>query len=125
MSAESAAAAAGALEFGGAPAVALAAMLQIGKTLESEEFAKKVVPALSKLFASTDRAIRRSLLESIDVYGQHLDEVSEARSKPPVQKGASPDLSDVTHGSPNFCVRDPLSASAYARPRNNEREGEL
>lgn len=55
--------------------MALAAMLQIGKTLEAEQFAKKVVPALSKLFTSTDRAIRRSLLENIDVYGRHLDEV--------------------------------------------------
>ena len=67
---------AGALEFGGAPAVALAAMLQIGKGLEPEEFSQKVVPALSKLFTSTDRSIRRSLLENIDFYGPHLDQVS-------------------------------------------------
>ena len=65
----------GALEFGGAPAVALAAMLQIGKTLDSESFGKRVVPALSRLFTSTDRSIRRSLLENIDVYGPHLDQV--------------------------------------------------
>ena len=53
-------------------------MLQIGKTLDSEQFARRVVPALSKLFASTDRSIRRSLLESIDTYGQHMDEVMTA-----------------------------------------------
>ena len=58
--------------------MALAAMLQIGKTLDSEQFARRVVPALSKLFASMDRSIRRSLLESIDTYGQHLDEVMTA-----------------------------------------------
>ena len=65
----------GALEFGGAPAVALAALLQIGKTLDSENFGKRVVPPLSRLFTSTDRSIRRSLLENIDVYGPHLDQV--------------------------------------------------
>ncbi len=66
---------AGALEFGGAPAVALAAMLQIGKTLDTESFGRRVVPALSRLFTSTDRSIRRSLLENIDSYGPHLDQV--------------------------------------------------
>ena len=55
--------------------MALAAMLQIGKTLDSESFGKRVVPALSRLFTSTDRSIRRSLLENIDSYGPHLDQV--------------------------------------------------
>lgn len=50
-------------------------MLQIGKSLEPEEFAARVVPALSKLFTSSDRSIRRSLLENIDFYGPHLDRV--------------------------------------------------
>ena len=65
----------GALEYGGAPASALAALLQIGQTLSPEEFKVRVVPALSKLFASNDRSVRRSLLESIDTYGPHLSEV--------------------------------------------------
>lgn len=51
-------------------------MLQIGKELEPEEFSARVIPALSKLFTSTDRSIRRSLLENIDFYGPHLDQVS-------------------------------------------------
>ncbi len=51
-------------------------MLQIGKGLEPEDFSVKVVPALSKLFTSTDRSIRRSLLENIDFYGPHLDQVT-------------------------------------------------
>lgn len=50
-------------------------MLQIGKALEPVEFSRRVVPPLSRLFTSTDRAIRRSLLESIDTYGAHLDQV--------------------------------------------------
>ena len=65
-----------ALQFGGAPAVALAAMLQIGKTLEADQFAKRIIPDVSKLFSSTDRAMRRSLLENIEIYGQHMDQVS-------------------------------------------------
>lgn len=66
---------ASALEFGGAPAVALGALLQIGKSLDEDNFATQVVPALSKLFASNDRTIRRSLLESIDSYGSHFTQV--------------------------------------------------
>ena len=67
---------AGALEFGGAPASALGPLLQIGQTLGPEDFRLRVVPALSKLFASNDRSVRRSLLESIDSYGPHLTAVS-------------------------------------------------
>ena len=50
----------------------MSARAQIGTTLDADDFAARVVPALSKLFASNDRTIRRSLLESIDAYGQHL-----------------------------------------------------
>ncbi|GAB4824254.1 hypothetical protein N2152v2_011300 [Parachlorella kessleri] len=60
---------AGALEFGGAPPVALNTLLQIGDTLEKEDYAKQVVPAITKLFASNDRGIRRSLLEHINSFG--------------------------------------------------------
>ena len=66
---------ASALEYGGAPSLALGALLQIGKTLDADAFAAQVVPALSKLFTSSDRTIRRSLLESIDTYGTHFSEV--------------------------------------------------
>ena len=64
-----------ALEFGGAPSLALGALLQVGKTLDAGSFTAQVVPVLSKLFASNDRTIRRSLLESIDTYGKHFTEV--------------------------------------------------
>ena len=46
-----------------------------GNTMEADDFTKDVVPAISKLFASTDRSIRRSLLENIDTYGKSLTEV--------------------------------------------------
>ncbi|CAL8461727.1 g1258 [Coccomyxa elongata] len=79
---------ASALEFGGAPAVALGALLQIGKSLDEDNFATQVVPALSKLFASNDRTIRRSLLESIDSYGSHFTQaVVEAQVYPHVATG--------------------------------------
>ena len=41
-----------ALEFGGAPAHAVGSLMVIGKQLEGDEFTKRVVPTLSKLFAS-------------------------------------------------------------------------
>ncbi|KAF5836824.1 kinase-like domain-containing protein [Dunaliella salina] len=61
-----------ALEFGGAPPHAISPLLQIGNTLDSHEFNKRVVPTLSKLFASPDRTVRKNLLESIDTYVQNL-----------------------------------------------------
>ena len=66
---------AGALEFGGAPAVAVGPLLQIGKALPQEDFLKRVVPCLARLFASPDRALRRSLLEAVDAWAPHLTQV--------------------------------------------------
>ncbi|KAK9810296.1 hypothetical protein WJX72_008245 [[Myrmecia] bisecta] len=81
---------ASALEFGGAPSTALAALLQIGQTLEAEEFTKRVVPSISKLFASSDRTIRRSLLENIDTFGPTLTQsVVEEQIYPAVATGFS------------------------------------
>ena len=50
-------------------------LVQIGTKLDEAEFTKRVVPCISKLFASNDRTIRRSLLESIDSYGKFLTQV--------------------------------------------------
>lgn len=50
-------------------------VLQIGSSMDEAEFTQRVVPCVSKLFTSTDRSIRRSLLENIDAYGQHLSQV--------------------------------------------------
>ncbi len=41
-----------ALEFGGAPPLAVSSLMVIGAHLEGDEFNKRVVPCLSKLFAS-------------------------------------------------------------------------
>ena len=49
--------------------------VQIGAKLDEAEFTKRVVPCISKLFASNDRTIRRSLLESTDTYGKFLTQV--------------------------------------------------
>lgn len=50
-------------------------IVQIGSSMEEAEFTQRVVPCVSKLFASTDRSIRRSLLENIDAYGKQLSQV--------------------------------------------------
>ena len=50
-----------ALEFGGAPAHAVGSLMVIGKQLEGDEFTKRVVPTLSKLFASPGEGIQRRL----------------------------------------------------------------
>ena len=48
-----------ALEFGSAPALAVAPMLHAARDLADVDFAKKVTPSLVKLFASTDKARSR------------------------------------------------------------------
>ncbi|KAK2982402.1 hypothetical protein RJ640_026245 [Escallonia rubra] len=63
---------ASALEFGSAAAPALTALLKLGAWLSADEFSIKVVPTIVKLFASNDRAIRVSLLQHIDQYGEAL-----------------------------------------------------
>jgi hypothetical protein len=67
---------ANALEFGGAPASAVGSLLQIGRPLPGEEFQRRVVPGLARLFASPDRALRRNLLEAVDVWGPHVTQVT-------------------------------------------------
>jgi SCY1-like protein 1 len=81
-----------ALEFGGAPASALGSLLLIGKALPADEFERRVVPTLSKLFASTDRALRRQLLEAVEGYAPALSAaVVEDQIYPPLQAGFSDD----------------------------------
>ncbi|GAU43450.1 hypothetical protein TSUD_140870 [Trifolium subterraneum] len=63
---------ASALEFGSAAAPALTALLKMGSWLSAEEFRTKVLPTIIKLFASNDRAVRVSLLQHIDQYGESL-----------------------------------------------------
>ncbi|KIZ00223.1 putative inactive serine/threonine-protein kinase scy1 [Monoraphidium neglectum] len=81
-----------ALEFGGAPPSAVGSLLQIGRPLPQDEFQKRVVPSLAKLFASTDRSLRRNLLESVDVWGPHLTTpIVEEQIFPHLQTGFNDD----------------------------------
>ncbi|XP_039145965.1 probable inactive serine/threonine-protein kinase scy1 isoform X2 [Dioscorea cayenensis subsp. rotundata] len=63
---------ASALEFGSATALALTALLKLGSWLSTDEFNAKLLPAIVKLFASNDRAIRVGLLQHIDQFGESL-----------------------------------------------------
>eukprot|EP00250_Pteridium_aquilinum_P019953 c24640_g1_i1 orf=578-3007(-) len=60
------------LEFGSASASALNPLLKMGSWLPVEEFNCKVLPTLTKLFTSNDRAIRVGLLQHIDQFGSAL-----------------------------------------------------
>lgn len=51
--------------------------------------AAKVVPAIAQLFGSSDRAIRRSLLEGIDSFARHFSpELVEEKIFPAIATGA-------------------------------------
>uniref|UniRef100_A0A2P2LL82 HEAT repeat-containing family protein n=1 Tax=Rhizophora mucronata TaxID=61149 RepID=A0A2P2LL82_RHIMU len=81
---------ASALEFGSATATALTALLKMGSWLPEEEFGVKVLPTLVKLFASNDRAIRSSLLQHIEQYGESLSaQVVDEQVYPHVATGFS------------------------------------
>ncbi len=54
-----------AFEFGGAGSSVLAPLLKIGRVLEAEEYKKKIVPCIVKLFNSNDRATRLNLLQQV------------------------------------------------------------
>jgi SCY1-like protein 1 len=62
------------LEFGGAGTKALHPVLMIGSRISTQDFNELVIPAIIKLFASTDRAIRLALCEKIDLYVTHLSD---------------------------------------------------
>jgi hypothetical protein len=51
--------------------------------------AAKVVPAIAQLFSSSDRAIRRSLLEGVDAFARHFSpELVEEKIFPAIATGA-------------------------------------
>ncbi|XP_019052793.1 PREDICTED: probable inactive serine/threonine-protein kinase scy1 isoform X2 [Nelumbo nucifera] len=81
---------ASALEFGSAVAPALTALLKMGSWLSTEEFNVKVLPTIVKLFGSNDRAIRVSLLQHIDQFGESLSaQVVDEQVYPHVATGFS------------------------------------
>lgn len=78
------------LEFGGAPPSALSSLLLIAKSLDEVEMGRRVVPCIAKLFASSDRSLRRALLESLDQYAKHLSNaVAEEQVFPQLATGFS------------------------------------
>ncbi|KAL8192848.1 hypothetical protein R6Q57_027296 [Mikania cordata] len=81
---------ASALEFGSAAAPALTAFLKLGAWLSPEQFNKKVLPTIVKLFASNDRAIRVGLLQHIDLYGESFSvQIVDEQVYPHVATGFS------------------------------------
>jgi SCY1-like protein 1 len=59
----------------------LALLLLSCRMLSGDEFIRRVVPSLSRLFASSDRNLRRNLLEAIDTFGPHLTQVRSVRGR--------------------------------------------
>jgi len=56
------------LEFGSAPGAALLSLLHAARGLPRQNYAARVIPTVIRLFASTDRAMRVALLQSMDAY---------------------------------------------------------
>lgn len=63
-----------AYEYGDAGSAILAPLFKLGRLLEEEEYQKKIVPCVVKLFSSTDRMTRSRLLLSIDHFITHLQQ---------------------------------------------------
>lgn len=54
-----------AFEFGGAGSSVLAPLFKLGGLLKGDQYQKKIVPCVVKLFSSTDRATRLNLLQQV------------------------------------------------------------
>jgi SCY1-like protein 1 len=61
-----------AFEFGNAGSAILMPLFKVGKLLDNEEYTKKVVPCVIKLFSSTDRATRVKLLQQVEHFVEYL-----------------------------------------------------
>ncbi|XP_076313835.1 LOW QUALITY PROTEIN: N-terminal kinase-like protein [Tachypleus tridentatus] len=61
-----------AFEFGDAGSAVLSPMFKLGKLLDTEQYQKKIVPCVVKLFSSKDRATRAKLLQQMDQFVHHL-----------------------------------------------------
>lgn len=61
-----------AFEYGNAGSAILAPLFKLGKLLDSDEYQKKIVPCVVKLFSSTDRATRVKLLQQVELFVEHL-----------------------------------------------------
>lgn len=63
-----------ALLYGSGSAKVLTSLLLLSQSLTSTEFQVELAPALTKLYASNERAIRVALLKNLSSYIHHLDE---------------------------------------------------
>ncbi|XP_076442467.1 N-terminal kinase-like protein isoform X2 [Babylonia areolata] len=61
-----------AFEYGNAGSSVLAPMFKIGKHLDGEEYQRKIVPCVVKLFSSPDRSTRVNLLQQVEFFVEHL-----------------------------------------------------
>ncbi len=61
-----------AYEFGAAGSSILAPLFKLGKLLDDQEYQKKIIPIVVKLFSSTDRTTRMRLLQQLDAFIEHL-----------------------------------------------------
>ncbi|CAF1072156.1 unnamed protein product [Adineta ricciae] len=61
-----------AYEFGSAGSAVLPTLFKLGKKLSDNDYKKRIVPIITKLFASTDRMTRFRLLQQLDTYVEHL-----------------------------------------------------
>ena len=90
-----------AMEFGSGSAVSLGAYLKVAGMIEADETRElKVVPVISRLFASTDRTIRVALLQNFSSFARYLsDKVVQEQVFPSLASGfsdASPFLRELT-----------------------------
>ncbi|CAF1052520.1 unnamed protein product [Rotaria sordida] len=61
-----------AYEFGSSGSAVLPTLFKLGKRLSDNDYKKRIVPIITKLFASTDRMTRFRLLQQLDSYVEHL-----------------------------------------------------
>ncbi|CAF2594523.1 unnamed protein product [Rotaria sp. Silwood2] len=61
-----------AYEFGSSGSAVLPTLFKLGKRLSDSDYKKRIVPIITKLFASTDRMTRFRLLQQLDIYVEHL-----------------------------------------------------
>nr|XP_022904502.1 N-terminal kinase-like protein isoform X1 [Onthophagus taurus] len=61
-----------AFEYGDAGSAVLAPMFKLGRLLDENEYQKKIVPCVVKLFGSNDRATRSRLLQQLEFFIGHL-----------------------------------------------------
>jgi SCY1-like protein 1 len=61
-----------AYEYGDAGSAVLPAMFKLGRLLDEQEYQKRIVPCVVKLFSSSDRITRSRLLQQLELFISHL-----------------------------------------------------